>query len=157
MRFLAVLFSVMLLAGCANTEEKIYTPLSLSQINSWALGFQYEAGAREFTQKSSGDTEVRIINEGRSANDLALRDDIFWSLKDDHSIKVVKSLKSGGGRILIHPVGLSSVSVVFEDEAKEPLARIKIKNGTRNATYKRADDFAKYVAEAIADVIKGKK
>ena len=58
---------------------------------------------------------------------------------------------------MIHPVGLSSVSVVFEDEAKEPLARIKIKNGTRNATYKRADDFAKYVAEAIADVIKGKK
>lgn len=160
-KIFVLIVTAIILSACANTETKIYSPSALNQTDVWSLEFQYEAGATELTQKSSGDSEVKILNEGRSGLDLALRDDIFWSLKDDHGINVVKNNKSGYGRILIHPIhfqsgGFHSVSVVFEDSSKEPIARIKVENGNRNATFKRAADFAKYAAKAIADTLKAR-
>ena len=46
--------------------------------------------------------------------------------------------------------------VTLIDSRGDALARTKIKNGDRNATFKDDDDFARYAAKAIADTIRVK-
>jgi hypothetical protein len=83
-------------------------------------------------------------------------------LQDKHGIKLVKEPASSVGIISIHPVHFysgrfKSLDVTLVASTRETMARIRIKNGDRNATAKDDDIFAAYCADAIADVIKGRK
>ena len=162
MKILSRLFPLVLvsfLASCASTETKVYSVEGAKDIASWTVGFQYQPGEVEVTSKSSGETETKATSGGRDGLDLTLRDEILYALQDDHKLKVSTSHKEGMGKILIHPLhftfgGIHSVRVLIQDSSGDTLARIKVENGDRNATFKKVDDFAEYAAESIAEVLK---
>ena len=147
------------LVSCASTETKMYSPEGLKGIESWSVGFQYQPGEVEITSKSSGETETRATAGGRDSLDLTLRDEILYVLRDRHGLKVSNNHKQGMGKILIHPLqftfgGIHSVRVIIQDSNGDTLARVKVENGDRNATFKDVDDFAEYAADSIAKVLK---
>lgn len=162
MRFLIHLVPILLvslLAGCASTETKVYSAEGVKSIDSWAVDFQYQPGEVEVTSKSSGETETKATAGGRDALDLTLRDEILYALQDEYGFKVSSSHQQGMGKILLHPLhftfgGIHSVRVLIQDSKGDTLARIKVENGDRNATFKKVDDFAEYAAESIADALK---
>ena len=148
-----------LLSGCASVDTKVYDPARLSTVDTWALEFTYEAGSVERLQKSSGDAELKVVSEGHTPRDLQLRDDLYYILKDEYGIALTKATAESSGRIQIHPIhfysgGFKLLTVTLVDGQGETLARLKIENGDRNATFKDDDDFATYAARAIADAIR---
>jgi hypothetical protein len=125
------------------------------------LEFAYEAGSIEKLQKSSGDSEVKVVSSGQLPEDLQLLDDLYYTLKDEYSIPLTKITSEASGRITIHPIhfyggGFQLLTVTLVDKLGETLARLKIKNGDRRATFKDSDAFTRYAAEAIAKAIKQK-
>lgn len=152
---------LLLVTSCASVNTKIYDETQLRLVNTWVLEFAYEAGSVEKLKKSSGDFELKIVSEGHTPSDLQLRDDIYFTLKDEHSIPLVKRESEMSGRIRIHPIhfrsgGFKMLTVTLIDPQGETIARIKIENGDRNATFKEDNNFASYAAEAIAAVIRKK-
>ncbi len=141
-------------------DSKIYTPAQIRGVNAWALEFAYETGSVEQSQKGSGDSEVKVVNKGQLPQDLQLRDDLFYILKDEYSIPMTKMPADAKGRIQIHPIhsyrGYKLLTVTLVDKQGETLARIKISNGTRNATFKDDDEFTRYAAKAIAEALQQK-
>jgi hypothetical protein len=158
----AVLCFVVVLwaTACASVNTKVYTPTEINKINVWSLEFAYETGSVEQLQKSSGDAEIKVVSMGQSARNLQLRDDLFFTLKDEYSIPMTKNPAEATGRIQLHPIhfysgGFKVLTVTFIDSHGETLARTKIANGTNeDVTFKDDDDFARYAAKAIAEVIK---
>jgi hypothetical protein len=147
--------------GCASVAPKIYEADKLRSIKSWQLEFAYESGEIEELKKSSGDAEIKVVNKGQSPRDLQLRDDIFYTLKDEYSISLVKEAGESTGKITIHPIhfysgGFKLLTVTFLDTAGDTLARMKITNGDQQVTFMDDDGFARYVAKAIAQTLKEK-
>ncbi len=129
--------------GCASVAPKIYEAEKLRGINSWQLEFAYESGT------------------GQSPRDLQLRDDIFYALKDEHGISLVKEAGESTGKITILPIHFSSggfklLTVTFLDTAGDTLARMKITNGDQQVTFMDDDGFSRYAAKAIVQTLKGK-
>lgn len=152
---------VLLASACASIQSKVYSPTLLKSVNLWVLEFAYETGSIEQSQKSGGDSEVKVVSMGQSARDLQLRDDLFFTLKDEYSVPVTKKPSGPTGRIQIHPIhfysgGFKLLTVTFLDDNGETLARMKIANGDLDATFKDDDKFTRYAARAIADAIKQK-
>lgn len=152
---------VLLASGCASVNSKVYSPTALKSVKAWFLEFAYETGSVEQSQKSGGDSEVKVVSKGQSPRDLQLRDDLFFTLKDEYSIPMTKKSSEATGRIQIHPIhfysgGFKLLTVTLVDNSGETLARMKIANGDHNATFKDDDKFTRYVARAIADAIKQK-
>lgn len=153
--------SVLFLISCASVNSRIYVPDQLKTVKTWLLEFAYESGEVEQLQKSNGDSEVKVINKGQLPRDFQLRDDLYYTLKDDYSIPLTKKSREADGRIQILPIhfydgGFKLLSVILVDEEGETLARLKIENGDRNATFKDDDAFTHYAAKAIANAIKQK-
>jgi len=163
MRTIAVIcaLGLLLLSGCASVNKKLYEPARLNAVDTWVLEFAYESGSVEQLQKSSGDSEVKVVNKGHLPRDLQLRDDLFYILKDEYAISLAKAGSQASGRIQIHPIhfysgGFKLLTVTMVDRQGDTLARLKIENGDRNGTFKDDDNFAKYAAKAIADAIRKK-
>lgn len=153
--------ALILLVGCASVDSKVYSPGQLKNVKAWILEFTYETGSIEQSQKSSGDSEVKVVSKGQTPRDLQLRDDLFFALKDEHSVPVVRKSSEATGRIQIHPIhfydgGFKLLTVALVDMSGETIARLKIANGDRNATFKDDDDFTRYAAKAIANAIQQK-
>jgi outer membrane lipoprotein-sorting protein len=151
--------SLLLLSACASVNTKLYDPAGLKAVDAWVLEFAYEAGSVEHLSKSSGDSELKVISEGHLPRDLQLRDDLYYTLKDEYAIKLTKTATEASGRIQIHPIhfyrgGFKLLTVTLVDKQGETLVRLKIKNGDRNATFKDSDEFTGYAAKAIADAIR---
>jgi len=151
----------LLLSGCASVNTKMYDPARLSAVDTWILEFAYESGSVEQLQKSSGDSEFKVVSKGHLPRDLQLRDDLYYTLKDEYAIPVIKDTSAESGRIQIHSIhfysgGFKLLTVTLVDSRGKTLARLKIENGDNNATFKDDDDFASYAAKAIADAIRKK-
>jgi len=155
---LACIIGLVFLSACASVNSKVYDSSRITTISEWVIEFAYEAGSLEQSQKSSGDAEIKIVRQGQTARDLQLRDDLFFMLKDDYRIPLRKESSRNSGRIQIHPIhfhsgGFKLLTVTLLDEKGETLARTKIENGDRNATFKEDDSFTKYAAKAIAGAL----
>lgn len=149
------------LSACASVDSKIYAGNKVQTVSAWTLEFAYESGAVEQLQKSTGDSEVKVVSTGQSPSDLQLRDDLFFTLKDEYAIPLTKKPADANGRIQIHPIhfpggGFKLLTVTLVDKQGETLARLKVTNGDRNATFKDDEDFTKYAANAIAQAIRAK-
>lgn len=136
-RFAAVpliaIFAFML-SACASVDSKIYTGSKVQTLSAWTIEFAYESGALEQVQKSTGDSEVKIVSTGQLPSDLQLRDDLFFTLKDEYAIPLTKKPTGATGKIQIHPIhfqrgGFKLLTVTLVDQQSETLARIKITNG----------------------------
>ena len=152
---------MLIVSGCASVNTKVYDSAQLNAVDSWVLEFAYEAGSVEQLKKSSGDSELKVVSEGHTPRDLQLRDDIYYILKDEYSIQLAKTATERSGKIWMHPIhfysgGFKLLTVTLVDSHGETLARMKVENGDRNATFKDDDDFTRYAAEAIAEAIRGK-
>jgi len=150
-----------LLSACASVNSKIYSETEILQISSWVVDFAYESGSVETIKKTTSDGELKVVRSGQLHSDLELRDDLFFMLKDDYSIPITKQPIETSGKILIHPIhfrsgGFKSLTVTLVNNKGDVLARLKIKNGDRKATYKDEEDFSEYSANAIAQAIKKK-
>ncbi|UCG92478.1 MAG: hypothetical protein JSV97_01850 [candidate division WOR-3 bacterium] len=149
---------VLIIAGCATFKTTLYDQSKLKAVTSWHIDFSYETGEIEEKVTSEKEAEVKVITTGHSPRDLQLRDDIFFHLKDKYRIPVVKDVNVASGFISIHPVhfylgGFKSLDVTFYDRENNLIARIRVKNGDRRATFKEDDEFAEYCADAIAGLI----
>lgn len=157
--FILILLSMVIFVSCASVKPTVYEPQKIKEIKNWKLDFKYEPGEVERKIEDDGSKEIKVTTGGRTPRDLQLKDDIGFFLKDNHTINLDKSNSSADGSILINPVhfysgGFKSVDVNIEDKNGLALARIRVQNGDRNATFKDDYDFAEYVANAIADIIK---
>ena len=158
---IACAIGLLLLSGCASVNTKLYEPSRLSAVDTWVLEFAYEAGSVEQLQKSSGDSELKVVRGGQAPRDLQLRDDLYYSLKDEYAIPLARAASETSGRIQIHPIhfyrgGFKLLTVTLVDSRGETLARLKIENGDRAGTFKDDEAFASYAAKAIADAIRKK-
>ena len=149
------------LSACASVDSKIYAGNKVQAVSAWTLEFAYESGVVEQLKKSTGDSEVKIVNAGQIPSDLQLRDDLFFALKDVYGLPLTKKPADAKGRILIHPIhftsgGFKLLTVTLVDQQDETLARLKITNGDRDATFKGDQSFTNYAAGAIASAIRGK-
>jgi hypothetical protein len=157
MRLTVCIAGCLLIGACASAKSTVYDKAALSAPATWRVDFAYEPGEVEERQ-SEGRREVRITTEGRSARDLQLRDDILYHLQDKHGIRVTKKADPSLSAILIHPVtaswGYRSVDVVLQSVTGARIARVRVRNGDRNATIKEDDDFAEYAADAIAKLMR---
>lgn len=154
-----IIISLLIIYGCASVKPMIYEPGKIKEIKTWSIDFKYEPGEIERKIENDGNKEVKITTGGRSATDLQLRDDITYLLKDDYEINLEKDGSLAQGLILLNPVhfysgGFKSVDVSFEDKNGLSLARVRVQNGDRNATFKDDYSFAEYVTDSIADIIK---
>ncbi len=155
---LIILFGInfLLISSCASVNSKVYSKSEITMISGWLIELAYESGSVETTNKTSGDRELKVIKSGQLLSDLELREDLFYMLVDDYSIPITKKTTNSTGKILIHPIhsgrrsSFKSLTVTLTNNNGDTLARIKIKNGTNNSTFKDGEDFAKYAADAIA-------
>ena len=154
--------SLLVISACASVDSKVYSSGEISKISGWLLEFAYESGSVETTKTTTGDGEIKVVRSGQLPSDLQLRDDLFYILKDDYSIPIIKEATNSTGKILIHPIhfrrsgGFKFLTVTLNDSNGETLARLKIKNGGRKATYKDEEEFTKSAADAIAQTIEKK-
>lgn len=150
---------LLVLTGCASARLTVYSPERLSAGTRWTVGFVYEQEATAASENSSGQKQNTTVRLTQSAANLQLRDNIFFALKDKHSIDVAPTETETTQRILILPNefalgGFSTLDVRFEDRSQEVLARIKIKNSDRNCCYLDRERFAEFAAQKIAEAIK---
>lgn len=154
--------AAVLATGCADVRVTLYKPEAIDAVKRWHVDFTYEAGRYEEVVGTERGHEQKVVKEGHPPVDLQLRDDIFFRLRDRHVVQTVKDKAEADGLVRIHPVhfvygGFKSLDVTLLDKAEEILARIRIQNGDRNATFKDNDEFAEYCADAVGDVITGKR
>ncbi|OGR42634.1 MAG: hypothetical protein A2X35_01405 [Elusimicrobia bacterium GWA2_61_42] len=151
------LIGLLLLGGCATTDSRVYRQDQLAGSKVWLVDFTYDSGSVERLQKK-GEEEVKVVSTGQNPSDLQLRDDIFFLLQDDYGVSVTKDESKATGKILMHALhfsggGFKRLTVVLENMQRETIARLKIENGDRPATFKDDDSFAKYAAKSIAGTI----
>lgn len=156
--FIYIFLSIFIFIGCASVKPTVYEPQKIKEIKNWKLDFKYEPGEVERKIEDDGSKEVKVTTGGRTSRDLQLKDDIGSFLKDNHNINLDNSNLSDRS-ILINPVhfysgGFKSVDVNIEDKNELALARIRVQNGDRVVTFKDDYDFAEYVADAIAEILK---
>jgi len=147
--------------NCASYKTSLYEREVLTKVDAWFIDFSYMTGELERRVASDGKNETRITDMGYSARDLQLKQDLFYALKDRYRINLIKEKNLASGFIKILPVhfesgGFLSLDVTLYDAQDTLLGRTKIKNGTRNATFKGDDNFATYSAEAIYNLIKAR-
>lgn len=152
------LIIILMLSWCATYKITLYDQTKLARITKWYLEFTYEAVEIEQKISSGGETEAKVTKLGQFPRDLQLRDDILFHLRDKYHIPIAKDVNAAYGFIRIHPVhfyagGFKSLDITLYDRENNLVARIKIKNGNRNATFKDDDEFAEYCAKAIAESI----
>jgi len=151
---LLVAFSVCLSIGCASTEMMSTNPAGIQSVREWTLGFTYEPGSIK-RNVSDGEIEsVELKQTGRNPKSLELLEDVHFLLQQN-GINIVESSTALTGNILLNPIffeyssGFQSCSATFVTPEGKAIARLKIKNGDRNGTFKSDDSFAKYVANSI--------
>ncbi len=158
---IVVTVMAILLVGCAGAKSKLYNQTGIRDISAWSVGFRYEVGSVEKSVSESLGKSETVIREGMSARDLQLRDDIVLYLTDNNGIVASDVSCDSCGHIALHPVsddwGFVTVDAVISDTSGTVLARTKIKNGTRNATHKDDDGFAKFAAKKIAALLKSRQ
>ena len=150
-----------MMVGCATTSKTVYEEETIQLIGEWTIGFTFQSGEVEKTLKEGKVDSLSITRTGRNPKDLELKDEIFYRLKDKHSINLNKASSDKAGRILLHPIyftkgytgNFQSCTVTIVDAQDNTLARLKVKNGDRNATFKDDDAFARYLADSIAKSI----
>ena len=151
--------SLILFYGCAVAGTGVNEENKLSAISEWTLLFASESGSTEQLQKSSSDSQVEVVNQEQSSRNLALRDDLFYALRDDYNIAMVKESTGKSGVIQINPVDFSygiyfkSLSVELMNSDGETVGRLTVRNGGRNTTTKNDRSFTKYAANAIAGAL----
>jgi len=153
---------VALASGCADVRVSLYNPTAIDAVKHWHVDFTYEAGRYEEVIRTEGGQEQKVVREGHPPVDLQLRDDIFFRVRDRHGLQTVKDKGEAEGLVRIHPLhddygGFKSLDVTLLDKADEILARIRIENGARSASFRDNDEFAEYCADAVGDVITGKR
>jgi hypothetical protein len=161
-RFVQLLSATLLAiisTGCASASRRIYEAGPISKSQEWQLGFAYESGANVEKRDNSGGRESTVIRGGKSANDLQLRDNIYFHLKDKYNRSVRRGDGLNAASIKLLPIrynsgGFKSLDVRFEDSTGAVLARLVVKNSDRNCCYKDDDDFAKFAASKIEDVLR---
>ena len=158
MRTLLTALACAVLCGCAGAKSTLYDPGAVQAVTSWSVGFRYETGSVEESMSETAGSATTVIREGNTPRNLLLRDDIVVYLDESYGIRAFDAKCDSCGHISLHPIsdgwGFTTVDAVLSNSSGEVLARTKIKNGTRNATHKGDDDFAKFVAQKLADLIK---
>lgn len=159
---LGVLALPALLGGCASVNTTLYEPDQIRVIQVWAVVFAYEPGRVETRKEASGEAEVKVVTEWRNQRNLQLRDDIMFRLQDKYGLTVTKDGDGPVGQVRIHPVhfflgGFKSLDVRLSSPSGDTLARIRVKNGDHDLTFKEDDKFAEYAADAIAAAIRDAK
>jgi hypothetical protein len=149
----------LVLAACATAEPVVYNAPQIQSISTWRIDFLYQPGEVQERQDAQGATETRVTTGGRRAEELQLRDDIRFRLQDHHGVTIATGSAPEAGSILIHPVrapwnAFRSTAVEIRSPDGETLARVRVRNGDRNATIKEDDAFAVFVADAIGQIVR---
>jgi len=151
-----------LTVGCSSVKVSLYDSAAIDVVTQWHVDFSYEAGRYEEIVGSDRGQEQKVVKEGHAPVDLQLRDDIFFRLRDEHDVQTVKDEAKADGLVRINPVhfafgAFKSLDVTLLNMSQKILARVRIQNGDRDATLRDNEEFAEFAADAVGDVITGKR
>jgi hypothetical protein len=144
-----------LLTGCASTKMMSTDTDAIKGVGEWTLGFTYETGSVTRNLSDGEMKSIAVKQTGRNPKSMELLEDVRFLLQGK-GVQIVAHSSASSGKILLNPIlftqwysGFQSCSVTFEAPAGHSLARLKVKNGNRNATYKSEEAFARYIASSI--------
>ncbi len=147
------ILSISLLIGCTSiNQSRVYDGQKINSIKTWSLEFMYEPGEISKTESDNSKNETTVKRFGNYPILLGLKDDIFYHLKDNYSIKIKKDDENAEGKILLNPVSFDNyvvyeVDIIFfsSDNKDEALARLKANSldGLLNIEKDSAEEIAK--------------
>ena len=147
--------------ACASTKPTLYDVPAIQSVKTWTVGFMYESGRAEETAPTEAGAEALVMRELRRGRDRKLRDEIAIALRDHYEIDVSQTQRPGAGEILLQTapgsLGFASVDVEIILPSGKTAGSIQIKNGNRQATFKKDNEFAEYAANAIAAALRDEK
>lgn len=159
------LVTIILLASissCSSLDERIYEQSTISSVKAWHIDFTFQSREDVNIKKSTGETEQQSVQKGYDKSELQFLDDLYYALKDDHKINLVKSKNDADGFLLVNTIYYSSgvpsyVTVTFTDKENSSLGRIKYFNKDSRYNNKVEKKVLGDAAELIADVIHNEK
>lgn len=147
--------------GCQRIEvhPSIYDPAGIQGAKTWYVGFTYFGGSQTEVATTQAVERTAVQREMPRKDDLQLRDDFEFRLRDKFSIRTTRDAEKADGTILLHTIyyifaGHKSVDVLISDKAGTVLARIKIVNGQDRAVIDDYERFAWYVADEVGKVLR---
>ena len=150
------------LTGCNRIDVRpsVYDPQGIQNVKTWYIGFSYFGGAQTETASKSGEVEQTTVQrEAPRKDDVQLRDDFEFRLRDCFGIRTTRDLAQAEGTIGIHSIyyifaGQKSVDILISDKAGTTLARIKIVNGQSDAVINDYEKFAWFCADEVGKVLR---
>ena len=149
------------LTGCQfiDVHPSIYDPQGIKDVETWYIGFTYFGGAETETLSEAGTQETTVQREIPRKDDLQLRDDFEFRLRDRFGIRTTRDRDRSDGTIGLHAIyyifaGHKSVDILISDKTETVLARIKIVNGETRAVIDDYQRFAWYCADEIGKVLR---
>jgi hypothetical protein len=160
--FLPVATAACVVCGCQRIEvhPSVYDPQGIRDVKTWYVGFTYFAGAETETASKAGEVEQTTIQrEAPRKDDLQLRDDIEFRLRDRFGIRTTRDREKADGTINLHATyyvfaGHKSLDVLISDKAATVLARLKIVNGQTAAVIDDYERFAWRCADEIGKALR---
>ncbi len=161
-RWLPLAAAMGVIAGCNRIEvhPSIYDPQSVRDVKTWFVGFTYFGGAETETASRTGEVEQSTVQREAPRNDdLQLRDDFEFRLRDRFGIRTTRDREKADGTINLHTTyyvfaGHKSLDALISDKAGTVLARLKIVNGQTAAVVDDYQKFAWRCADEVGKVLR---
>ena len=150
------------IAGCQRIEvhPSVYDPQGIKDVQTWYVGFSYFGGAEIETASKTGEIEQTTVQrEAPRKDDLQLRDDFEFRLRDRFGLRTTRDREKADGTINLHTTyyvfaGHKSLDILISDKAATVLARLKIVNGQTAAVIDDYERFAWYCADEVGKVLR---
>ncbi len=154
----ALYFIPLAASGCATFKVSMYDADEIDAVDTWHIDFADEPGRYEQTFGTKQGQETTIVKEGYPPVDLQLRDDLFFTIRDNYRIMVARNRQDADGLILLRPLhfmrgGYKSLHIFLADEDGEILARIRVNNGNHRPIIKDNEKFAEFCGDAVVKVM----
>lgn len=103
--------------------------------------------------------QTTVQREAPRKDDLQLRDDFEFRLRDRFGIRTTRDREKADGTINLHMTyyvfaGHKSLDILISDKAATVLARLKIVNGQTAAVIDDYELFARYCADEVGKVLR---
>lgn len=147
--------------GCQRIEvhPSLYDPQGIRDVKTWHVDFTYFRGVETETASETGVERTTVQRETPRKDDLQVRDDFEFRLRDRFGLRTTRDRSKADGTIGLHLTyylfaGHKSVDILISDKAGTVLARIKIVNGQNEAVINDYQRFAWYCADEVGKVLR---
>jgi len=156
------LLLLLMLNSCSSMDKRVYDQSAIEAIKNWHLDFTFQSREDMNIERSTGETEQRSTQKGYGKKDLQFLDDLYYALKDDHGLNLVKDKQKADGLLLLHIIFYESgvpnyVTITFSDTSEKVLSRVKLFNKYSKNTLKVNRRVLNDTSKAISNILRNKK